>query len=230
MNDIENKQDTLDEPVEVPLLKQKSQISSGKPKRIMKKFERSEKQKEAFKITMQKRAENIAIRKEQKKIEAAKLLMSTEPSKEETPKKSKPKTTDILRKPEGTRGHLPDMLRKKKQLVLPESDSDSDSDSDSETDSDSSGSGGEVEKIYIARKSTRGNAPQIKQPEGMLHKPKKVYVINQRVSSGKKEKNIISERYPEDTLSENKFKSQQNKKSVVKISNNTQPPKNYFCD
>jgi hypothetical protein len=54
----------MDTEPEVPLLK---------PKRKMKKFPRTEKQQEAFKITMQKRAENVEKRKQQKKLEAAKL-------------------------------------------------------------------------------------------------------------------------------------------------------------
>ena len=71
MNDIQEKQEAIemDTEPEVPLLK---------PKRKMKKFPRTEKQQEAFKITMQKRAENVARRKELKKIEAAKLLIQSE--------------------------------------------------------------------------------------------------------------------------------------------------------
>jgi len=182
MNDIQEKQD-IAEP-EVPLLK---------PKRKMKKFPRSEKQQESFKITMQKRAENVARRKELKKLEAAKLLIESEslPSKPEPELEPEPEPKqDKSKKP-------------KKKLIL--------STSDSETDSDSSNSGGEVEQIYVSRKS--------------IKQPKKVYII-------KREKNIIEE-VDEDEYEKpvvNKFKSQQNKKSVVKITNNTQPPKNYFCD
>ena len=184
MNDIQEKQDIniIDNQPEVPLLK---------PKRKMKKFPRSEKQQESFKITMQKRAENVARRKELKKLEAAKLLIESEslPSKPESEPEPEPKPEKI-KKP-------------KKKLIL--------STSDSETDSDSSNSGGEVEQIYVSRKS--------------IKQPKKVYII-------KREKNIIEE-VDEDEYEKpvvNKFKSQQNKKSVVKITNNTQPPKNYFCD
>jgi hypothetical protein len=164
----------------------------------MKKFPRTEKQQEAFKITMQKRAENVEKRKQQKKIEAAKLLIESEslPSKPEPEPEPEPKL-DKHKKP-------------KKKLIL--------STSDSETDSDSSNSGGEVEQIYVSRKS--------------IKQPKKVYII-------KREKNIIEEvdedeyenhRYPSEKPVVNKFKSQQNKKSVVKISNNIIPMKNYFCD
>ena len=82
MNDIQEKQEPtipeieMDTEPEVPLLK---------PKRKMKKFPRTEKQQEAFKITMQKRAENVEKRKQQKKLEAAKLLIESEslPSKPE---------------------------------------------------------------------------------------------------------------------------------------------------
>ncbi len=49
-----------DEPVEdIPLLKSK---------RKMKKFERTEKQKEAFAKTMQKRAENVELIKQQNRL------------------------------------------------------------------------------------------------------------------------------------------------------------------
>ena len=182
MSDIENKQDindAMDEMAEVPLLK---------PKRKMKKFERTEKQQEAFKVAMQKRADNIAKRKEQKKIEAAKLLLSVEP--ESLP--SKPSNEVIEKK------------KPKKQLVL----STSDTESEDETDNESVES---EEKIYIARKS--------------IKKPKKVYIIKKEVEED--ENHRYSSEKPV-----NKFKSQQNKKSVVKISNNNNiiPIKNYFCD
>jgi hypothetical protein len=52
---------------EIPLLK---------PKRKMRKFPRTDKQQEAFTKAMKKRAENVELRKQQKKIEAAKLLLS----------------------------------------------------------------------------------------------------------------------------------------------------------
>ena len=188
MSDIQEKQEPtipeieMDTEPEVPLLK---------PKRKMKKFPRTEKQQEAFKITMQKRAENVEKRKQQKKLEAAKLLIESEslPSKPEPEPEPKPVKHKKI----------------KKQLIL--------STSDSETDSDSSGSGGGVEQIYVSRKS--------------IKQPKKVYII-------KREKNIIEE-VDEDEYEKpvvNKFKSQQNKKSVVKISNNNNiiPIKNYFCD
>ena len=89
MNDIQEKQEPtiseieMDTEPEVPLLK---------PKRKMKKFPRTEKQQEAFKITMQKRAENVEKRKQQKKIEAAKLLIESEslPSKPEPELESEP--------------------------------------------------------------------------------------------------------------------------------------------
>ena len=184
MDDIENKQDindAMDEMAEVPLLK---------PKRKMKKFERTEKQQEAFKVAMQKRADNIAKRKEQKKIEAAKLLLSVEP--ESLP--SKP-TNEVIEKKKP---------KPKKQLVL----STSDTESEDETDNESVES---EEKIYIARKS--------------IKKPKKVYIIKKEVEEDE------NHRYPSEKPV-NKFKSQQNKKSVVKISNNNNiiPIKNYFCD
>ena len=184
MSDIQEKQEPIiteiemDTEPEVPLLK---------PKRKMKKFPRTEKQQEAFKITMQKRAENVEKRKQQKKLEAAKLLIESE----SLPSKPEPEPEPVKHK------------KPKKKLIL--------STSDSETDSDSSGSGGGVEQIYVSRKS--------------IKQPKKVYII-------KREKNIIEE-VDEDEYEKpvvNKFKSQQNKKSVVKISNNVIPMKNYFCD
>jgi len=196
MSDIQEKQEPtipeMDTEPEVPLLK---------PKRKMKKFPRTEKQQEAFKITMQKRAENVEKRKQQKKLEAAKLLIESEslPSKPEP--EPEPESEPKLNKHK----------KIKKKLIL--------STSDSETDSDSSSSGGGVEQIYVSRKS--------------IKQPKKVYII-------KREKNIIEEvdeddeyenhRYPSEKPVVNKFKSQQNKKSVVKISNNIIPMKNYFCD
>ena len=65
MDEIENKEiinenELNDIGDEIPLLK---------PKRKMKKYPRTEKQQEAFKLIMQKRAENGAKRKEQKKMQ-----------------------------------------------------------------------------------------------------------------------------------------------------------------
>jgi hypothetical protein len=57
---------------EQPLLKPKGKTGPKKP------YERTEKQKEQFKIAMYKRQENIIKRNEQKKIEAAKLLLEKE--------------------------------------------------------------------------------------------------------------------------------------------------------
>ena len=186
MGDIVNNEIIeMDTEPEIPLLK---------PKRKMKKIPRTEKQQEAFKLIMQKRAENVDKRKQQKKLEAAKLLLSTEPdslpTKPEQEKEPEKEPKEKIKKP-------------KKKLIL--------STTDTETDSDSSDSGGGVEQIYVSRKS--------------IKQPKKVYII-------KREKNIIEE-VDEDEYEKpvvNKFKSQQNKKSVVKISNNIQPMKNYFCD
>ena len=187
MSDIEQKQDINENELndiggEIPLLK---------PKRKMKKFERSEKQQEAFKVAMQKRADNVAKRKEQKKIEAAKLLLSLEPSKEIEPEPETETETEKVRQ----------KSKPKKQLILSTSDTESEDDSN---DSDES-----EEKIYISRKS--------------IKQPKKVYII--------KPDNDENHRYPSEKPV-NKFKSQQNKKSVVKISNNNNiiPMKNYFCD
>ena len=176
MDDIENKENTINDDIgdEIPLLK---------PKRKMKKYARTEKQQEAFKLIMQKRAENVAKRKEQKKIEAAKLLLSLQPSKEI---EDEPVNEVIKKK-----------SKPKKKLILSTSDTESEDESDNESDVSE-------EKIYIARKS--------------IKQPKKVYVIKKEVE--------------EDEKPVNKFKSQQNKKSVVKISNNNNiiPLKNYFCD
>ena len=174
MDEIENKEIINDDiGDEVPLLK---------PKRKMKKYPRTEKQQEAFKLIMQKRAENVAKRKEQKKIAAAKLLLSLEPSKEI---EDEP-TNEVIKK----------KSKPKKKLILSTSDTESEDDSDESDESE--------EKIYIARK--------------LIKQPKKVYVIKKEIE--------------EDEKPVNKFKSQQNKKSVVKISNNNNiiPLKNYFCD
>ena len=138
---------------------------------------------------MEKRSINVAKRKEQKKIEAAKLLLSLEPSKEIEPEpeheKVKPKS------------------KPKKQLILSTSDTESE---DESNDSDES-----EEKIYISRKS--------------IKQPKKVYII--KPDNDEYENHSYPSEKPV-----NKFKSQQNKKSVVKISNNNNiiPMKNYFCD
>ena len=178
MDEIENKEiinenELNDIGDEIPLLK---------PKRKMKKYPKTEKQQEAFKLIMQKRAENVAKRKEQKKIAAAKLLLSLEPSKEI---EDEP-TNEVIKK----------KSKPKKKLILSTSDTESEDDSDESDESE--------EKIYIARKS--------------IKQPKKVYVIKKEIQ--------------EDEKPVNKFKSQQNKKSVVKISNNNNiiPLKNYFCD
>ena len=182
MDDIENKEIAINDDIgdEIPLLK---------PKRKMKKYARTEKQQEAFKLIMQKRAENVAKRKEQKKIEAAKLLLSLQPSKEI---EDEPVNEVIKKK-----------SKPKKKLILSTSDTESEDESDVSDESE--------EKIYIARKS--------------IKQPKKVYVIKKEVEEDE------NHRYPSEKPV-NKFKSQQNKKSVVKISNNNNiiPLKNYFCD
>ena len=112
MDDIENKEiinenELNDIGDEIPLLK---------PKRKMKKYPRTEKQQEAFKQIMQKRAENVAKRKEQKKIEAAKLLLSLQPSKEI---EDEP-VNEIIKK----------KSKPKKKLILSTSDTESEDDSD----------------------------------------------------------------------------------------------------
>ena len=185
MDDIENKEIIN----ENELNDIGDEISLLKPKRKMKKYARTEKQQEAFKLIMQKRAENVAKRKEQKKIEAAKLLLSLQPSKEI---EDEP-VNEIIKK----------KSKPKKKLILSTSDTESEDESDVSDESE--------EKIYIARKS--------------IKQPKKVYVIKKEVEEDE------NHRYPSEKPV-NKFKSQQNKKSVVKISNNNNiiPIKNYFCD
>ena len=169
---------------EVPLLK---------PKRKMKKFERTEKQKEAFAKTMQKRAENVELRKQQKKIEAAKILLAEQ-------QKEKPEPLPIKQK----RG------KPKPKMILPKSDS------ELETDEDSDETESEEEEIYYTK------------PKKYFKAPKKVYVLK---------KDVVIEDSDDEPVkpSKPKFKSQQNKKSVIKVTensniNNRTPYKNYFCD
>jgi len=174
-----------DEQVEdIPLLK---------PKRKMKKFERTEKQKAAFAKTMQKRAENVELRKQQKKIEAAKLLLS----------ENKVEIEQLNEKPK-----VKKTVKPKKQIILPVSDSELES--DDETDDT------EEEIYYKPRKSIKA--------------PKKVYILK---------KEIIEEdsddEYEQPIIKKNNFKSQKNKKSAIKMTENsyinTIPKnKNYFCD
>ena len=92
MDDIENKENIINDDIgdEIPLLK---------PKRKMKKYPRTEKQQEAFKLIMQKRAENVDKRKQQKKLEAAKLLLSTEPDSLPTKPAEPEKEPEKIKKP-----------------------------------------------------------------------------------------------------------------------------------
>jgi hypothetical protein len=186
MEEIVENNEIIKEPVEeiveeVPLLK---------PKRIMKKFERTEKQKEAFAKTMQKRAENVELRKQAKKVEAAKLLLELEQQKEK----------QAVSKPVQEK-----KVKTKPKILLPKSDSELETDEDSESE----------EEIYYtkSRKS--------------IKTPKKVYILK---------KDIIEEESDDEPIKpKTKFKSQQNKKSVIKVTENsnknTYPQyKNYFCD
>ena len=191
MKQIEEKPETIDN--DQPLLK---------PKRKMKKFPRSEKQQEAFKKTMEKRAENIERRKQQKKIEAAKLLLEQQQQQQQDEKSSE--AEEETKKPK----------KKPKKIILPESDSDlNTSDSTEEDESDS-----EMYKQYIKSK---------KKPKA--DKIKRVYIL-------KKEEVLDSDSdYEPPIISKPKknFKSQQNKKSVIKITENPvyiPNVKNYFCD
>jgi hypothetical protein len=85
MTDIEEKQDIN----ENELNDIEDEISLLKPKRKMRKFPRTEKQQEAFKKTMEKRALNVEKRKQQRRIDAAKLLLEVENREQETPKEDK---------------------------------------------------------------------------------------------------------------------------------------------
>ena len=154
-----------------------------KPKRKMRKLPRTEKQQEAFKKTMEKRAANVEKRKQLKKIEAAKLLLSVENAEQEIPKKDKVKT--------------------RKNIIIPITESD---ESDDEDDSE------EEEIIY---------KPVVKSKKS-IKVPQKVYIIK---------KDDSDDEIP--MIKQKAFKSQQNKKSVIKVSENvnyTPNIKNYFCD
>ena len=164
-----------------------------KPKRKMGKFPRTDKQQEAFTKAMKKRAENVELRKQQKKIEAAKLLLS----------ENKVEIEQVNEKPK-----VQKTLKPKKKIILPVSDSELES--DDETDDT------EEEIYYKPRKSIKA--------------PKKVYILK---------KEIIEEdsddEYEQPVIKKNNFKSQKNKKSVIKVTENsylnTIPKiKNYFCD
>lgn len=120
---------------------------------------RSEKQIEAFKIAMQKRAESVAKKKEDKLIQSAKLLIEkqqkvqviedatdSEPDTEPEPvKKSKTKKQIDIR---------PKAKSKPKKIII-ESESESEtSESESETDTSES-SDSEPEFIIKSRKKTK---------------------------------------------------------------------------
>jgi hypothetical protein len=151
-----------------------------KPKRKMRKLPRTEKQQEAFKKTMEKRALNVEKRKQQRRIDAAKLLLEVENREQETPKEDKVRT------------------RKKIMVAITESDESDDSDDEEE------------EIIYKPIIHSRKKAP------------KKIYVMK---------KDDSDDEIP--IIKQKAFKSQQNKKSVIKVSENinyTPNIKNYFCD
>ena len=160
-----------------------------KPKRKMKKLPRSDKQQEAFTKAMKKRAENVELRKQQKKIEAAKLLLAVtkqakkEPEQEEE-EKSKPK-------------------KKSEKKIAPKSDSDLNTDDDSDDD------------IHDSKASRR--------------QPRKGILRSLELASSDDD----DSEYEPPVVTKPKFKSQQNKKSAIKVTENhnyKQNPKNYFCD
>lgn len=178
IKEIEIKEDN--EPV--PLLKPKKKTG---PKT---KYPRTEKQQEQFELVMKKRAENVARRKEEKKIEAAKLLLQNEAKikqiKKELPPATPPQTPRVY-------------------------------DDESTSDSDSY----ERYERYIPKVKT-----------------KKIYVIKKK-SKKKYESSSSSEEEEEEPkpVAKNKFKSQRNKKSVIKVTepkmiHNIPTYKNYFCD
>ena len=185
-----------------------------KPKRKMKKLPRSDKQQEAFTKAMKKRAENVELRKQQKKIEAAKLLLAVtkqakkEPEQEEE-EKSKPK-------------------KKSEKQIAPKSDSDLNTDDDSDdTEEDDADDYNEMYKQYVLSKTSVKSKPKAKVVLKVKPKVKKVYILKKDIE----EEDDDSEYEP--VVTKPKFKSQQNKKSAIKVTENhnyKQNPKNYFCD
>jgi hypothetical protein len=186
-----------------------------KPKRKMKKLPRSDKQQEAFTKAMKKRAENVELRKQQKKIEAAKLLLAVtkqakkEPEQEEE-EKSKPK-------------------KKSEKKVAPKSDSDLNTDDDSDdTEEDDADDYNEMYKQYVLSKASVKSKPKAKVVLKAKPKVKKVYILKKDIE----EEDDDDSEY-EQVVTKPKFKSQQNKKSAIKVTENhnyKQTPKNYFCD
>jgi len=169
-----------------------------KPKRKMKKFPRSDKQQDAFTKAMKKRAENVELRKQQKKIESAKLLLAV------TKQSSEIKT-------------------KHKKQIAPESDSDLNTDDD-ESSEDEAEDYDAIYKQYVQSKKS------VKPKSKPKPKVKKVYILKKDIEE---DDDDDDSEYEAPVVIKPKFKSQQNKKSAIKVTENhhyKQNPKNYFCD
>ena len=137
-----------------------------KPKRKMKKFPRSDKQQEAFTKAMKKRAENVELRKQQKKIEAAKLLLAV--TKQTSKEKKEPEQEEEA-KPK------PKLKTKHKKQIAPESDSDLNTDDDDESSEDEAEDYDAIYKQYVQSKKSVKSKPKPKT------KVKKVYILKKDI-------------------------------------------------
>ena len=106
----------------------------------MKKLPRSDKQQEAFTKAMKKRVENAELRKQQKKIDAAKLLLGV--TKQSSKERKEPEQEEEA-KPK------PKLKTKHKKHIAPESDSDLNTDDDDSTEEDEAEDYDAIYKQYV---------------------------------------------------------------------------------
>ena len=200
LNIEESERESLDENEEVPLTKP---MKSKKP--------RTAKQIEALAKGREKIKENVNLRREQKKIEASKLLLA---NGIEIPQKQ-PKRQPVLNLPaeegddtgessEEEQPIQPVKMRKKPKEEV------------------------EDEIVYIKKAKAKANAPKKKR--------KKIVVYQDASSDSDGESDSSDSENPRQQAKLHHFKSQRNKKSLVKVYDTPvkrQPERqqiNYFCD
>lgn len=104
---------------------------------------RSEKQIKAFEMTMKKRAENIAKKKEDKLVESAKLILSKQSIQvqnievDETENESESEIEVKSKKQSKQPKQAKPKMKSRKQIIIENSSSESDSESDSSSSSES---------------------------------------------------------------------------------------------
>jgi hypothetical protein len=206
MESVDN--ENMDGPLVKPKKSKQPEQPLTKPKKEM-----TEAKRLAFEKMAEKRRQNIELRKQQKKIEASKILLEYESKKQQAIQKEEPVNQVKLGEPlEPAKTEKTAKGKKQPQVIIQDDSSDDDSSSDSDN---------EPQVIYIKK-----NKKKKKQP--------KKQIIIQDDSSSEEESEEEEIKPPAKP-----FKSHQNKKSAaVKVHKpepttnkpKSTPPTNYFCD